>query len=224
MIEILLQTLRHLSAVSKIRTVFLTGGRTAPTLYRAWREDSSFQYYKNAKFYFGDERCVSPNDRRSNYWVAADAFANKLHPEQFERIRGESDPTTEVNRYALLMPDVIDLIFFSVGEDGHIASLFPRSPAITSEEKIVVVAKTAGTDLVRISIAPRVIQKAREIIVMASGENKGMILAKALRNPNYIDLPVCLTIGRTWVLDREASKAFVHYAPKDYQNTKILYA
>lgn len=145
---------------------------------------------------------------------------------QFERIRGEAEsPENEVIRYEALLPDEIDLVLLSVGEDGHIASLFPHSSALMSEANMAYVSDAPKPPSYRISITPRVILNAKHVIVMASGDVKGQVLARAQNSPDDIsELPVRVTIGRTWVLDEEAASSFRRYAPKNHHRTKIIYA
>jgi hypothetical protein len=78
-----------------------------------------------------------------------------------------SNLETEAARYGARLPDEIGLILLSVGEDGHIASLFPNSTVLNSEHWVVFVANALKPPPRRITIAPSVIYNAKEVIVMA---------------------------------------------------------
>lgn len=226
LIEALLAELSQLTTCGNIQSVLLTGGRSAKALYSQWCVVPEFDHYRSARFYFGDERCVSAEHVDSNYRMAAAAFSDVVHKDYFERIHGEADcPTEEAKRYNQLLPDVIDIVLFSVGEDGHIASLFPYSSVMKSEAKVVYISDSPKSPSERITITPRVILNAKHVIVMAVGNEKGRILAKALSKPQDIDeLPVRLTVGRTWVLDKAATSVFQRNAPINKHNTRIVYA
>ena len=119
------------------------------------------------------------------------------------------DLSNEIERYSKILPDSIDLIILSVGEDGHIASLFPNNFSMKNNFKLMQVLNAPKFPKRRISITPEVIINAKKIILMAEGKIKGKILAKALLDVNnYIALPVRLVLGRTWLLNHEASIYF----------------
>ena len=224
MIEQLLKELSAYGERNKVRSVLLTGGRSARDLYKRWFESTAFVHYKNTKLYFGDERCVPKNSKDSNY-----NMVRKLLPSSFqdhiERIRGENvNLLSESIRYSKLLPNILDLVLLSVGEDGHIASIFPCSSALKSKKKVAYVENSPKKPKKRITVTPLVLERAKHVIVMASNKEKGKVLARALHNPEKIDeLPVRLTIGRTWVLSEEAREAFLRSCPKHYHNTYINY-
>src|SRR6185436_18362512 len=94
----------------------------------------------NVHFFWADERCVPPNDPESNCAAAREHFFQPLAiaPHKVHRIQGELPPdhaaelaTTEIK--SIVSADTfgqpqLDLIFLGMGEDGHVASLFPAEP------------------------------------------------------------------------------------------------
>jgi 6-phosphogluconolactonase len=144
-------------------------------------------------FFWGDERCVPPDDPDSNYRMAREFLLGPLGiaEERIHRIRGEARPEIaarsaaedlcrQCNRNAAGWP-VLDLVFLGMGEEGHVASLFPGEP------KVVM----AGTDLYRPVIASKPpprritlgygpIMAAREVWVLASGTGKDKALRESI--------------------------------------------
>jgi 6-phosphogluconolactonase len=106
------------------------------------------------------------------------------------------------NNYSKLLPKSIDLLMLSVGEDGHISSLFPHSPVLHELQRSVVPVVGFKPPFSRLTITPQVIQSARNIIVIAEGIEKRKIYEKALQDPEDIDsIPARLVLNRTWVFD-----------------------
>jgi 6-phosphogluconolactonase len=206
-------------------TLMLTGGRTASKLYDYLVSKGEFVTGKYS-YYFGDERCVAPDHIDSSYGLARSTLFQGIEPHSIERIKGEaSSPEDEAVRYSAILPNSIDILLLTVGEDGHIASLFPNGKALSQEQKVVYVSDAPKLPSNRITITPNVIHSAKQVIVMAAGNEKGKILARALIKPNdYDELPVRLTIGLIWILDHDASTVFKQHAPNEYHKTRIIYA
>ncbi len=222
----ILDELFYLAKHNTVKSILITGGRSATSLYKYWYKNSDLNFFKSARIYFSDERCVSKSSLDSNYGMVLRAFSHMIPENKFERIRGEAkNPQKEALRYHNILPSVFDIVLLSVGEDGHIASLFPSNKACFSHMKMEYIDDAPKPPSKRITITPKVIQKATHKIIMAEGETKGQILAHALCNPKkFSDLPVRLTLGSTWILDRKASIAFQKYKPKNFHKTKIIYA
>lgn len=209
-------------------SICLTGGRTAEALYR---DEHFLQVLKEnvTNYYFGDERCVEANHADSNHHLALSTLFPDGIPENkvIHRIRGEAaDPAQEAVRYAKLLPEELDILLLTVGEDGHIASLFPGHPALNEDRRTVIAVNNAPkAPPARITITPAAIRTAKKIIVMATGAQKGNVLAEALNKPKDISqLPVRLTIGTTWVLDQSAADAFRARKYANLHGTRIVVA
>lgn len=187
--------------------LMLAGGETAKRVYKEWANSSSFPI-EQIHFFFGDERCVSPEDVDSNFsLVMSSLFANGFgRSARISRIEGELLNTVEAaRRYESLVPDEIDVLILGMGLDGHIASLFPGNPALEEDERSIVVTSQIGVKHDRITITPQVIARSKEVFLLATGREKGKLLAKALTSQvGYKEFPVCLTFGGTWLLDKDA--------------------
>lgn len=188
-------------------SLMLTGGKTAEALYNYWAS-SGVLPLDRIRFFFGDERCVPLWHPDSNYALAmATLFANGKPP-RCEVIRMDADSAdydVASRRYECLLPARIDILLLGMGTDGHIASLFPNGEALQLRDRTVVHVHGAKPPFDRLTITPSVIANAGSVFLLATGSQKGVVLAEALKSPaDYLSLPVRLTIGRTWLLDDEA--------------------
>jgi 6-phosphogluconolactonase len=176
-------------------SVALAGGRIARDFYRALVAQAAGRRtgLGHAHFFWGDERCVPPTDPENSYAVARDLLFNPLHTndDQIHRIRGE-DPEmealaqaeAELCRVAALDDDgqpVLDLVLLGMGEDGHVASLFPAEPAGWVTDRRVYRAVTATKPPPRrITLGYRALAAARQVWVLASGAGKETALRNSL--------------------------------------------
>ncbi len=196
----------------KVCHVMLTGGRTAERLYKYWADTATLPL-EGLRFLFGDERCVPPDHTDSNYALVMNALFEKGMPPgcSITRMEAENpDREAAARAYEKLIPDKIDVLLLGMGEDGHIASLFPHSSALRSKQRSVVAITGPKPPHERLTITPRVIGRARSIFVLATGAEKGRMLACAVRSPkDFMSLPVGLTLGGTWILDDEARSQFL---------------
>ena len=105
-------------------------------------------------------------------------------------------------KHADIMPDLIDVLLFSVGEDGHIASLFPNKASLQERKRRVIPITGPKPPFKRLTITPQVIAKARSVFMLANGSAKAAMLCAALNNTNdFAALPARLTLGGTWLMD-----------------------
>jgi len=190
-------------------SLMLTGGNTAKQLYKHWASTTPWNHSK-IKYYFGDERCVPPDNEGSNYgMVKQNLFPNGI-PDgcTIIRIKGEMpDLLGSARIYEQKLSESIDILLLTVGPDGHISSLFPDSIALQEKSKSVIPVESPKPPHKRLTISKLVIKSAKSTFLFARGEEKGRILAKALGQPyNTRALPVRLVLGSTWILDSVASE------------------
>ncbi len=188
--------------------VMLTGGLTARDLYMRWANHWS-PPWDGIRFLFGDERCVSPNHSDSNYALVMGTLLSKGVPGgcTIRRMAAEDfDRQSAAKEYGKLLPEAIDILLLGMGEDGHVASLFPYSSSLDEKERSVIPVTGPKPPYERLTITPKVIGAARSLFLLVTGKEKGRVLAEAMRNPeDYKKLPVCLAMNGTWLLDAEAA-------------------
>jgi 6-phosphogluconolactonase len=213
-------------------TVSLTGGRTPERLYRLladperpWRGEID---WPRVHLFWGDERNVPPDHPDSNYGMAARALIRHVPvpQEQVHRIRGElRDAHEAALEYeaelragfirAQRRDQTFDVMLLGLGDDAHVASIFPGSPLLEDEERSTArrVAAVWAPHLTawRITLTPATLIDARRIVMLVSGEKKADAVHAALELP--IDLrryPAHLLRVADeyleWCLDRAAAR------------------
>ena len=160
-------------------------------------------------FFFGDERGVNPNDPESNYRMARESLFDlvPIAAQQVHRIPAERrDREAAAAEYAALLPERLDLIILGIGEDGHTASLFPGSSALSERTRKVVVAAAPKAPRHRLTVTPAVIMAADVKMVLASGVGKAKAVAQALEGfGEAVDCPARLARAGIWVMDQAAA-------------------
>ena len=175
--------------------VALSGGRVASRYFVAIKEASRKEGSapKNLHFFWADERCVPPSDPQSNY---ADAARSLLTPlgvaaKQVHRLQGELNPAAasklaEEEAKPLLSGNKtgrpsFDLVLLGMGEDGHVASLFPGHTAGFASSTFCFVTNSPKPPANRISLTYQAIAAAARVWVIVSGMDKKQLLHNSLQ-------------------------------------------
>jgi 6-phosphogluconolactonase len=164
-------------------SIVLTGGSTPRVAYEIAAELEPD--WSRVELWWGDERCVAPDDERSNYGMAKAALLDRLErqPAAVHRVQGElgrDDGAAEYGR-ELAGVDVFDLVLLGLGPDGHIASLFPRFPTLDVTGRDVVGSEAGHEPFVdRISMTLPRLCATRELLFLVAGEDKADAVARAL--------------------------------------------
>ena len=163
-----------------------------------------------ARLWWGDERCVPPNDERSNYLLAKKTLLDRLErqPVAVHRIRGELGGEHAADEYDRLLEGVaLGLALQGIGPDGHTASLFPNSPALAERERRAVA--VPHEDVERVTMTLPVLSGARRVVFLVLGEAKAEAVARAFAGEPDPATPASLlrsAEGETIVLlDRAAA-------------------
>jgi 6-phosphogluconolactonase len=162
--------------------IVLTGGTTPGRAYELAAELQPD--WSRAGVWWGDERCVPPDDERSNFGLARKTLFGKLEaqPGRVHRIRGEDDPAVAAASYEReLRGTNLDLLLLGLGPDGHVASLFPNAPGLAETERLVIPAEPQLEPFVeRVTLTPPALRAARRIVFLVTGEDKAEAVADAL--------------------------------------------
>lgn len=170
--------------------VIVTGGSTPRAAYGAFADAVRAVEIdvSGTTLWFSDERCVPPDDERSNYRLVKetllDPLAGHSQPE-VRRMKGELGPGEGAGEYEreLLEADVrrFELILLGIGPDGHIASLFPDQATLSERSRLVIGVEHAGFEpyVPRISLTLSALALGRRVVVLATGESKAKAVAGA---------------------------------------------
>jgi 6-phosphogluconolactonase len=172
--------------------VALNGGSTPNRLFQLLGTEYSDKVdWSKVHIFWGDERCVPPDDSGSSYGKARGAlFVHVPIPEtNIHRVIGEHEPVEAAKEYALTLKEFanspfdfpcFDLAYLGMGEDGHTASLFPGSPVDVTEPTLPVTAQYQDRPANRVTITQLVFNQARMVAFMATGDKKAKTLAEVL--------------------------------------------
>ncbi len=188
--------------------VGLAGGRTPEPVYRELAMGSSIDW-KTVDVFFSDERAVPPDHPESNYRMVHLALLSRV-PIPARRVhRMEADrPDREAaaREYERSLPPRLDVLLLGMGPDGHTASLFPGSPALDERHRLVVPVIGTKAPAERLTITPPVIEAARKLAVIATGEDKAAMVARVIEGPlTPKAVPVQLARRGVWFLDQAAA-------------------
>jgi 6-phosphogluconolactonase len=183
--------------------VALAGGSTPRAAYQ--RLATMDLDWSHCTLWFGDERCVPPDDERSNFAMVRAALLDRLSGTSpaVRRIEAEHGPHESASRYERELVDtfdggqpVLDLVLLGIGPDAHCASLFPGQPALDERERLVVGVEQAGLApwVPRVTLTLRTINAAREVIFLAVGAEKAGAVARALAGAADHDAPASLVL------------------------------
>ena len=186
----------------------LAGGGTPEPVYRELASASSIDWTRVVVF-FGDERAVPPDHPDSNYLMVHRVLLSRVPVPagQVHRMEAErSDREAAAREYERLLPLRLDILVLGMGPDGHTASLFPGSAALDERQRLVLPVIGAKPPPQRLTITPPVIEAARRVAVIATGEDKAAMVARAVEGPLAPkDVPVQLARRGTWFLDQAAA-------------------
>ena len=167
--------------------IALAGGSTPRAAYE--RAAAAGSDWSRATIWFGDERCVPPDHEHSNYAMAKEALLDRIDSQpRVRRIEGELGPDAAADAYERQLREdfgeglpELDLLLLGLGPDAHTASLFPGDAALDESERLVVGVETPGmAPLVsRVSLTLPIVNAAREVIFLVSGEDKAEAVARA---------------------------------------------
>lgn len=203
-------------------SVALSGGSTPKKIFEhISSHDTGLVNWNKVRFFWGDERCVPPDDNESNYKMARlSLFENLNIPEgNIFRIFGEAEPENEAVRYSKIISENVsvedklprfDLVILGLGEDGHTASIFPGNTEMFYSANYCEVATHPQSGQKRITLTGPVINNAKNIVFMVTGSGKAKMVANIVQDNEENGFPASLVKPENgkliWLLDADAAK------------------
>lgn len=210
--------------------VILTGGSTLPAVYERLSAEPfrSRVAWGGVRVWWTDERCVPPDDPRSNYGVAREALLDRvpIPCEQIHRMRGE-DPNPEraavlheatLRREQSLSPGELprfDFAFLGLGTDAHVASLFPRAATLAMNDRLAAAVRRVEVaipdpSIDRLTLTFPALNASRAAVFLVAGEAKAEAVRAVLEEPRDAALRPAQGISPSggapaWILDRAAA-------------------
>lgn len=194
---------RSAEAAAKARGVAriaISGGSTPKATFQLLADASQpwrpRMPWDKLELYWVDERCVPPDHPESNYRMTREALLDlvPLKPEQVHRMEGELEPALAAARYESLLRNNFrlegaesprfDLVALGMGPDGHTASLFPHTEAVTEAARLVTANHVAQKDTWRITLTWPVINHGSEVFFLIGGADKAQVLHEVFTGPS----------------------------------------
>jgi 6-phosphogluconolactonase len=216
-------------------TVALSGGSTPQRLYQDLAGPSFRDRidWSKVEVFWGDERCVPPDHKDSNYRMANQALLSRvpLPAAQVHRMEAErADRAAAAGDYQAVIantfdlpadgePPAFDLILLGMGPDGHTASLFPETAALGETQRWVVVNYVPKFATDRLTFTYPILNRGREVLFLVAGADKAEPLQEVLEGPpDSRRLPsqaIRPTAGQLlWFVDRQAAARLTHLPPE----------
>jgi 6-phosphogluconolactonase len=192
---------RLVAAASAGAHIALAGGSTPRAAYE--KAAAMGADWSRATLWFGDDRCVPPDHEHSNFAMVRAALLERLEgePPTVKRIEGELGPHEGARAYERELrgafgdgKPALDLVLLGLGPDAHTASLFPGDAALEERDRLALGVETPGmAPLVsRVTLTLPVVNAARGVVFLVSGEDKADAVARAFGGPPGPDAPASL--------------------------------
>jgi 6-phosphogluconolactonase len=199
----------------------LSGGSTPKIILQTLAKDYKVKInWNKTHLFWGDDRCVPPEDEVSNYGMTKKFLLDYIDipQENVHRIKGEAEPFDEAERYSKEIKNnvpfyndlpLFNIVMLGVGEDGHTASIFPNQMNLLNSKKICEVAIHPSSGQKRITLTGKVINNAERIIFLVTGKSKSKIIKELLEGEDKEKYPAAQINsfhGKTdYFIDREAA-------------------
>jgi len=184
------------------QTLVLAGGTTPKRSYELLAELDV--QWGRVTVLFGDERCVPPDHPDSNYRMVKESLLDRVAPATVYRMPAELGPDEGADAYAEVVANVapLDFVLLGVGEDGHVASLFPGHPLLRASGLTAGIRDSPKPPLERVTLTLEAIRDAGRVLIIATGAGKADAVALARRG----ETPSGMIAGARWLIDRAAAR------------------
>jgi 6-phosphogluconolactonase len=208
-------------------TVVLTGGRIAEQTYEMLRTSPVRDAvdWSRVNMWWGDERFLASGDPERNETSARTALLDalplapeRIHPMPATDGPDGADPEAAATRYTAALAAAagpghqqlphFDVVLLGIGEDGHVASVFPEHPVAYDDRPVSAVRGSPKPPPIRITLTLPTLNTADDVWIIASGEGKAHAVGLALAGPGPVQVPAAGVHGTQktlWLIDRDAA-------------------
>jgi 6-phosphogluconolactonase len=218
-VDVVVERVRMAIAARQSCSIALSGGSTPQPLYAALA--TTDLPWQQIQIYWGDERYVAPTHPDSNYGMAKHAWldlvpipAENIHPLPTELVEPQLAADAydrQISKNFGLEPGLFpafDIILLGMGDDGHTASLFPHTAALSVRDRLVTLGDKDGQP--RLTFTATLINHARSVIFLVSGASKRPALAQVFAPTGDADMYPSRLIQPEgellWLLDAAAGE------------------
>ena len=222
--------------------VALSGGSTPKMMYQRLANPRMQDCldWNCVHIFWGDERCVPPDDEASNYRMARENLLDliPIPAANVHRFRAELPPEAAAQEYedeiratfgmsAGSPPPVFDLVFLGLGSDGHTASLFPETTVLDEQERWAAAVYVDKLSAWRVTLTPSVLNAARDVVFLVAGEAKADVLQTVLRKEDAPKIyPAQLVQPKLqdpyWFVDSAAARKLTGRAQDQHWHQKLF--
>lgn len=199
--------------------VALSGGSTPKAIYKKLADTKKNALdWSKVLLFWSDERAVPPNHSDSNYKMAMESGFSRLPipKDHIFRLKGEGDVELNAKEYEKLILTKIpskkfDLMMLGMGDDGHTASLFPKTHGLHAENRLVIANFIPEKDIWRLTVTFECINQSDKIHVYVLGEDKAYMAKTVFSGPYKPDEYPVQAVGTErnpalFILDTDAAK------------------
>lgn len=212
--------IKELSQKKEEIYIALSGGSTPKAIFEVWSHEYSKDIdWSTIKFFWGDERCVEPTHRESNFGMTKEYLFDHVGAKAINifRVKGEltnqealDDYITSIEENVPYQNDLprFDIVLLGMGDDGHTASIFPHQIDLWNKKEICTLAKHPDSGQVRVSLTGHIINNAEHIFFLVTGQNKAEKLEEIIKQKGeYKKYPATLVRkeNTTWLMDKAAA-------------------
>ncbi|MCU4164868.1 6-phosphogluconolactonase [Carboxylicivirga caseinilyticus] len=200
--------------------IALSGGSTPKTIFKIWAQEYAKSIdWASIKFFWGDERCVPPDDIESNFGMTKEYLFDHVGTKGINifRVKGELTNQQALEDYISCIEENVpysnhlpqfDIMLLGMGDDGHTASIFPHQIELWKSDEICTLAQHPLSGQVRVSLTGKTINNSEKIFFLVTGANKAEKAEEIInQSGNYKNYPASLVSNKqtTWLLDSEAA-------------------
>ncbi|WP_044117966.1 6-phosphogluconolactonase [Alkaliflexus imshenetskii] len=201
-------------------TIALSGGSTPKAIFDTLAAEYQNRIkWEKLRFFWGDERCVKPDDAESNYGMTRTHLFDKVPISESNvfRVKGELSPDEAASDYETIILGELpkengwpqfDLMILGMGDDGHTASIFPYQIDLWDSENICEVATHPDSGQKRVTLTGNVINNAKQIIFLVTAKNKADKAHEIINEKGHFKTyPASLVNKKSslWMMDEDAA-------------------